>query len=440
MLAACSSGSSNESSSAAEGPSQGAAANGIELNAIFLPATWGTVVKDVLAPQYEKETGVKVNVQLVGRDEIHAKMGTLFAAQDSSVDIFNIDYNWVPEFGRAEYLVPLDDILSPEEKADFLPVALEVATYDGKLLGIPQTVHPHLLWYNATLYNDPVVQEQYKADTGSDLAPPATMDEWAKQVEWFNGKEFDGTTIYGWAAQAAKGFGNVHTWLSFAYSYGCQPLNADFTKSQLSTPECVAATEQWAKMMAFMPPGANEFTYDSVTQAAQQGTVATAMQWSWGAFAVDDPASSQTVGEWEFTQVPAGPTGISSAHLAEWVVSVSAFSENQDEAKKFVAWLESQDNDVLQASLGGGDPVRTSSYSNPILTEATLEGADALRFRRYPEVLKAMENTQPRPFYPEEELWETLLSEQLSAISLGETSVADGLAEADSAVDESLND
>jgi ABC-type glycerol-3-phosphate transport system substrate-binding protein len=56
------------------------------LNAIFLPATWGQVVKDKLAPEYEKETGVHVEVQLIGRDAIHEQMATLFAGQDSSCE------------------------------------------------------------------------------------------------------------------------------------------------------------------------------------------------------------------------------------------------------------------------------------------------------------------------------------------------------------------
>src|SRR4051812_8249590 len=67
--------------------------DGKTLNAIFLPAPWGTVVKEQLAPEYEKETGVKVNVELIARDAIHEKMATLFAGQDSSYDIFNLDYN-----------------------------------------------------------------------------------------------------------------------------------------------------------------------------------------------------------------------------------------------------------------------------------------------------------------------------------------------------------
>lgn len=46
-----------------------------------------------------------------------------------------------------------------------------------------------------------------------------------------------------------------------------------------------------------------------MTTAAQQGIVATAMQGSWGAFAVDDPKTSRTVGKWEFAQVPSAKTG-----------------------------------------------------------------------------------------------------------------------------------
>ena len=45
-----------------------AAAESITIRAIFLPATWGTVVKETLAPQYERETGVKVEVQLIARE------------------------------------------------------------------------------------------------------------------------------------------------------------------------------------------------------------------------------------------------------------------------------------------------------------------------------------------------------------------------------------
>src|SRR5947209_872284 len=113
--------------------SSAAAADSITIRAIFLPATWGTVVKNTLAPQFEKETGIKVEVQLIARDAIHDKMATLFAAKDASFDVFNLDYNWIPEFGRAGHLVDLDDKLTAEDKTDFFPLALKVASWNGKL-------------------------------------------------------------------------------------------------------------------------------------------------------------------------------------------------------------------------------------------------------------------------------------------------------------------
>ncbi|MGH3520398.1 MAG: ABC transporter substrate-binding protein [Haloechinothrix sp.] len=423
----------------AVGPGSGEDSNGKPvLRAIFLPATWGEVVKDELAPQYERETGVRVDVQLIGRDAIHEKMATLFASQDASFDIFNVDYNWIPEFGRAGHLLDLSDQLTDEDRKDFFPQALRVATWDNKLYGVPQTIHPHLLWYRNDLFRDPKTQADFRRQTGRELAPPKTMDEWLQITEFFNGREYDGQTVNGWAAQAARGFGNVHTWLSFVYSYGGQPLTADFGQSQLSSEPVKKATAQWAEMMKYMPPGANDFTYDDVTTAAQQGTVATVLQWSWGAFAVDDPEKSRTVGDWSFVQVPAGTGGTGRPHLAEWVISVSKYSENAEEAKKFVTWLETKENDVLQASKGAGDPVRQSSYQTESLTSQTLPDSDVQRFRRFPAVLEAMGNAQPRPFFPAEERWETVVSPELSAISLGRRSVEEGLRHADEAVNQML--
>ena len=168
----------------------------------------------------------------------------------------------------------------------------------------------------------------------------------------------------------------------------------------MDTPEGVAATKVWAEMMKLMPAGANSFTYDDVTTAAQQGTVATAMQWSWGAFAVDDPKTSRTVGKWEFVQVPSAKAGEPShPHLAEWVIAVSKYSKQAARGEEVHAWLETKKNDVLQASLGGGDPVRLSSYSDPILTDEKLAGTDVKRFRRYKEVIVAMEERCAAPAF-----------------------------------------
>lgn len=407
----------------------GRAQDKVTLNGIFLPATWGTVTQQVLAADYEKLTGVKVVIDLIGRDAIHDKMGTLFVANDSSYDLFNVDYNWVPEFGRAGHLLPLDDALAaPEMKGEqFLPKALDVARWKGKTYGIPQTVHPHILWYRKDLFDQ------------AGRMPPATMQEWRDAVEFFQGKEFGGQKVYGWAAQAAKGFGNVHTWLTFLYSHGGDTFDFTTMKPTLTTPEAIKGTTVWADMMKFTPPGINDYTYDEVTNDAASGAIATCLQWSWGAFAVDDPKSSKTVGKWEFVKVPAGTASV--PHLASWVIAVSKYSKNPAEAIKFIQYLESPENDVRQALLGGGDPVRAPSYDNADLTKATVDGQPGLnRFRRYPVTLEAMQTTKPRPLFPEEEQWETVVSAPLHAIQLGQMSVEEGLKKAQDDVDRMMKE
>jgi len=192
-------------------------------------------------------------------------------------------------------------------------------------------------------------------------------------------------------------------------------------------------------MMKYTPPGINDYTYDEVTNDAASGKIATCLQWSWGAFAVDDPKTSKTVGKWEFVKVPAAKASV--PHLAEWVVAVSSYSKNRDAALQFIKYLESPENDVKQALLGGGDPVRVASYTNKQLTEAKVESApDVLRFRRYPKVLEAMKTAKPRPLFPQEEHWETVVSAPLHAIQLGQSSVQDGLAKAQSDVEQMLKE
>ena len=61
-----------------------------------------------------------------------------------SFDIFNLDYNWIPEFAGGGHLLRWTICSAPKTRADFFPLALKVASYDGKLYGVPQTVHPHL--------------------------------------------------------------------------------------------------------------------------------------------------------------------------------------------------------------------------------------------------------------------------------------------------------
>lgn len=439
FLSACSSstGSGNQSSK-----------NGTKttLNAVFLASSWGEATKK-LAEEYEKETGIKVNVELVGRDAIHQKLALAIAGK-SDYDLFNVDYPWVPEFASSGSLYPLDKFIKKYnvDTSKFLPRALALAQWNGKngefgndgtIYGLPQTIHPHLLWYRSDLFNDDKLKTEFKSKYGYDLSPPKTMEEFRDVAEFFNGKVVNGQKLYGWAAQASKGFGNVHTWLSFVYSNGGDVIDWSNMKSSLSTPEVIEATKTWVDLLKFSPPGINDYTFAEVAADAASGKLAMAIHWSWSAFEVDDPSKSKTVGKWEFAPFPKMKDSV--PHLAGWAVVIPKTSQNPEEAFKFLAWLENKENDVRQAEMGAGDPFRSESYENSKLINLKLEGTDVKKFRRYEALEEAMKTAKARPFFPQEEKWESTVSEYLSAIQLGQMTVEEALKKADKAVNQLLS-
>jgi len=438
FLTACSSSteSNNQSSESDTKPT---------LNAVYLASSWGEATKK-LAEEYEKETGIKVNVELVGRDAIHQKLALAIAGK-TDYDLFNVDYPWVPEFAASGNLYPLDDFIKKYnvDTSKFLPRALALAQWNGKngefgnggtIYGLPQTIHPHLLWYRSDLFNDDKLKAEFKSKYGYDLAPPKTMKEFRDMAEFFNGKEVNGQKLYGWAAQASKGFGNVHTWLSFVYSNGGDVIDWSKMKSSLSTPEVIEATKIWVDLLQFSPPGINDYTFAEVSADAAAGKLAMAIHWSWSAFEVDDPSKSKTVGKWEFAPFPKIKDSV--PHLAGWPVVIPKTSKNPEEAFKFLVWLENKENDVRQAQMGAGDPVRLESYEDPKLIDLKLEGTDVKKFRRYEALKEAMKTAKARPFFPQEEKWESTVSEYLSAIQLGRMSVEEAFEKADEAVNKIL--
>ncbi|MFH5185354.1 ABC transporter substrate-binding protein [Paenibacillus sp. TAB 01] len=445
LLSACSTNSADKNAANLPNADAGKSGEQVTLNAVMLGATWGEATQE-LAKQYEKETGVKVNVELVGRDVIYQKLALSIAGQ-ANYDLFNVDYNWIPEFASTESLYPLDDFIKKNnmDTSKYLPRALALTQWNGKngsfgnggtIYGLPQTIHPHVLWYRSDLFNDETMKKEFKAQFGYDLAPPKTMKQFQEAAQFFNGKTVNGQKLYGWAAQGSKGFGNVHTWLTFMYSNGADVINWDKMTSSLSTPEAVEATKTWVDLLKYSPPGVNDYTFAEVASDAAQGKLAMAIHWSWSAFEVDDPKKSKTVGKWDFVQVPEMKQSV--PHLAGWADVIPKTSKHPEEAFKFMAWLENKQNDVTQAKMGAGDPVRTESYADPSLIDMKIEGTDVKKFRRYTALQGAMKTAKARPFFPQEEKWESTVSEYLSAAQLKQITVEEALKKADEAVNKML--
>ena len=94
-------------------------------------------------------------------------------------DVLMLDVIWVPEFAQAGWLLDLSPWVTREELAPHFPAAVEVATWGGRVWGMPWNMNVGVLYYRADLL----------AKYG--LKPPPTWEALAEQAERVRAGERD---------------------------------------------------------------------------------------------------------------------------------------------------------------------------------------------------------------------------------------------------------
>src|SRR3954467_9207693 len=100
---------------------------------VLLPSPQGATI----AADFEKETGIHVDLQTLSWDDIRPKLVTALIAGSAPADVTEFDWSWTGQFAAADWYVPLNDVIDADTVSD-IGVA-KIFTVDGKLLGIPYT-------------------------------------------------------------------------------------------------------------------------------------------------------------------------------------------------------------------------------------------------------------------------------------------------------------
>jgi raffinose/stachyose/melibiose transport system substrate-binding protein len=118
-------------------------------------ANKGRVIKD-FANSFESATGIKVELsQIVWTDHVK-RMGVVGASQDKIPDVFvsGNTANGLKGMVAGGYVLPLNDLLSPEEVDQYLPALIQQCTIDGQLYALPQEVQVLALTANAKVLDN----------------------------------------------------------------------------------------------------------------------------------------------------------------------------------------------------------------------------------------------------------------------------------------------
>ena len=122
-----------------------------------------------LAEQYTKQTGTKVDLQIVDWNTIDQQVSTMIQ-NNQPPDVLNL--NAFASYAKDNLLYPAEDVLSPKTKDDFLEAFTRGGEYRGKLYGFPILSSARAFFYNTDLF----------ARAGI-TAPPRTWDDFVRDAQ-----------------------------------------------------------------------------------------------------------------------------------------------------------------------------------------------------------------------------------------------------------------
>lgn len=388
----------------------------VTLNALMEDVPETRIIEAML-PEFEKETGIKVEFQKLVYSEMHDKLVTQLTGQSSYYNVLQVDFLWAGEFPEAGWLADLKPFVDKSgfDLKPFIPAMLDLVGYQkGTLYMIPMYNYSMGLIYRTDLLNDPKLKEAFKKETGKDLALPTALADYVALAKFM--KKNGG--VAGAAMQGQRGDPNSMEFSNYLFSAGGAYLDKD-RKVVLDSPAGLKALELYV---------------DNIQNAAQQGALAATLDDTFRLMC-DGKAFSMVTYWWMLPQLDskekcpnvAGkvalgvmPGGHGESGGWGWAIPKNESPELQEAAWKFIAWVQGEKVSIARA-LQGHAPVRSDTYEN----------AEVLaKYPFYKRALDVVASGQSFPIFAYTAQYEDVLGRQLSLAASGEAKPADALKEA----------
>ncbi|UJF32926.1 ABC transporter substrate-binding protein [Paenibacillus hexagrammi] len=311
---------------------------------------WADAIKPLL-PEFEQETGIKVNVESFFEDQLTQKLTVQFTSGSATPDVFM--YRPLQEgklFYKNGWLQPLDDYAQKAKDYDFNDFsksAIGSTTVDSKLAGIPIITEQEILYYRKDLLEK------------AGIPVPKTLDELTAAVKKLHDAKNE---MYGFVARGQRS-PLVTQVSSFLYSEGADFTNGD--KAVINTPEAIKAFTTYGTLLKdYAPPGVLNMSWPQAFGIFAQGKVAFLTDANSLYKNLTDPAKSQVADKVGFAVFPSGKAGSKPYSITSWGLAMNTKSANKDAAWAFIQWASSKDT-VLKTQQKGNPGARASVWDNP---------------------------------------------------------------------------
>ncbi|MBO6718268.1 MAG: extracellular solute-binding protein [Rhizobiaceae bacterium] len=311
-----------------------------------------------LVNEYEAETGVRVTVETTPWSDFQTKAFTEFNARGSAYDMVVGDSQWIGAASEAGHYVDLTDFFNKHNLNEVMAPATvkyyaEYPSNSGKYWSIPAEGDAVGWSYRKDWFEDPAEMAAFKEKYGYDLAAPKTWAEMRDIAEFFHRPDENryGIAIYTDNSYDALVMGVENAIFSFGGELGNYETYE--VEGIINSDQNVKALEAYRELYQFTPPGWAKTFFVENNQAITENLAAMSMNYFAFFPALVNEASNPNAAGTGFFANPTGPDGHQFAALGGQGISIVSYSENQEEAFKFLEWFIKDDVQKRWAELGG---------------------------------------------------------------------------------------
>jgi ABC-type glycerol-3-phosphate transport system substrate-binding protein len=249
-----------------------------------------------IKPEFEKETGIKVEYNIFPYLGAHDKIKLALATKDDTFDIFQYDSYFATGFNRMEGFQPMDQYIADPNLPDIDPESFVPNSwwpwgkYKDQCISVPTLQAIRLFAYRKDLFDDPKEKANFKKQYGYELTPPDTWEQLADVAKFFT-RDTDGDgkrDFWGFCG----GFANCPAWDSLADVYlSFKPIKMGEERNYywfdenssiiFDNEKCVKAIQYWADAWkwGWLDPGAIKRDYGSIRDLFDAGKTAMTLAW-----------------------------------------------------------------------------------------------------------------------------------------------------------------
>jgi multiple sugar transport system substrate-binding protein len=317
----------------------GAAEEGEEIRVLLANHPYGELLKNAI-PEFEAETGIKVNVESLQESQLTQKLTTEFATNSSTVDVFMT--RPLQEgllFMKNGWYKAIDSY----DFSDYPSNSVDIGTSEGKTYIVPLVTEWQVMYYRKDLF------------AAAGISVPKTLSELEAAAAKLHSAD---VAAFG---SRGKGASAVTQISSYIYNFGGRYL--DNNVAVFNSPEALDAFRYYGRLLAnYGPQGVASMSWENLMPVFQAGKLAMWTDASVFYGQVVDPAKSQVSADnVGVAQLPAGPKGDSPFIVVSWGMGMSSKTKNPDAAQKFLEWATSKEL-AIQGMLSNITMARNSAW------------------------------------------------------------------------------